>query len=128
MQQKMTNKILFIIAIIVGSGWLAFAVLKEQPVGEATLSISNIQTAQDTYFAKNGKYQQILKTDSLIADKEVEVHTLHHPDGSEGYRIIETWKEGDTTYLKSIGVGKDASLFTYEKIIGVDKLATTTPK
>jgi len=113
------------IIVVVG----IYIVIKEPPFGGITFDnkINDIQTAQDAYFEKHGKYQQILKTDSLITGKEVEVHTLHHPDGTEGYRIIETWKDKKKNHIKSTGFGIHADINTYEIItVDKDKIATST--
>lgn len=108
-----------------------FALQKPEPPLGAT--VQDIQTLQEAYFAKNGKYLQVIEGNKLpeyekgsvksklgvLIDSKYTIDVYESPNG-KGYRV--RWE--DAQGVHSVGHGTDAEQFTF---FYPTQTSTTTP-
>ena len=70
-----------------------------------TSNKSDIESAQDSYYLSNDKYEQKLEGDVIGAS---EIHVYDGPDG-KGYNVILKAIENDDDYLKNINYSHGGS-------------------
>lgn len=94
---------------------------------------SDIQTAEETYKTKNGKYLQVLPNNTTVngvltktalgADVAtgITIHEYTSPDGKPGY--IKMWSDKKGRY--SIGYGSNAEQYTWTYLYPTSTATTT---
>ena len=109
--------------LIGGIAVAATETIIQPPVDLETQLIQEIDTVQSNYYLQEGQFVHQPKHWDNKLKANITVNEYLKPNGQRGYWIVV---ENDD-YIKSIGYGVDAQMFTYE-IIKEKEIATSTPK
>lgn len=139
---KTAISIAVVLAAVFGYGFFATPAAPGAPqlAGTVTLSptVTDISSAEDAYFAKNGKYLEVIQGDQLPdggkgtassvlgvqIPPEMTIDIYEGPDGA-GYKV--TYKDATKKYSYGFGPEASKTTFVVDKNLDAPQNASTTP-